>query len=106
MCEKLSEPLRLSGYHIESLAIQAFEGYKGRLTLSEMVKYFWYTARAYVLHPIADTTGQSLHVDDYLGPNNIALRNQVSKAMGRIITKIERAENSQSIENWKELLEI
>lgn len=104
--ENLPKPLRLSGYHIESLAIQIFENYKGRTTYSEMVKTFLYQAQSGVLHTITDTTGQSRHVDDYLGHSNSDIRKQVSNAITRVITKIERTENLRSVDGWKEMLEL
>ena len=106
MNERLPEALRLSGYHIESLAIRIFENYNGRATFREMVKHFWYKAQSEVLNPVLDTTGQSRHVDDYLGRAGSDARHQVSKAIGRVITKIERADNLKSTDRWQELLEI
>jgi hypothetical protein len=106
MNDKLPAPLRLSGYHIESLAIDTFENYKGRTTLREMVRHFWQRTTNAVLHPVADTTGQSRHVDDYLGKDNGSERHQVSAAVGRIVNRIERAEALRSTDMWQELLEI
>lgn|SRR5574341_657183 len=105
MNEKLPVAVRLSGYHIESLAIQAFDSYKGRTTFREMIKHFWSKAQTDVLNPLKDSTGQSRHVDDYLGEGNSQIRKQVSRAIGRIITKIERSDNLGSTDGWQELLE-
>jgi len=71
-----------------------------------MIKTFWYQAQSGVLHTISDTTGQSRQVDDYLGAPNSGVRKQISNAISRIITKIERTENLRSIDGWKETLEI
>lgn len=106
MNEKLSKPLRLSGYHIESLAIKAFETYDGRTSYQAMVKHFWQKAQSGVLSPIKDTTGQSLHVDDYLGAANNETRRKVSSAIMRMVTRIENANGNRSVDEWKEMLEI
>lgn len=102
----LPKPLRLSGYHIESLAIEAFEEYSGQRTNREMTRRFWQFAQTQVLRPIVDSTGQSRHVDDYLGGVNSAARRRVSHAIGRIATKIETAETMRSSDIWQEMLEI
>jgi hypothetical protein len=64
----LPEALRLSGYHMESLGIAAFRNYSGVKTTAAMLPAFFERARELVLSPIRDSTGQSIHVDEYLGP--------------------------------------
>src|SRR5262249_33745446 len=54
---------QLSGYHIESLAIDAFRGYDGPKTASAMLPHFFEKAKERVLTPMTDSTGQSVHVD-------------------------------------------
>lgn len=58
---------RLHGYHIESLAIEAFENYRGPRDLESMLNRFLTVTPNLVQRPITDTTGQSRHVDGYLG---------------------------------------
>lgn len=104
MNDKLPKPIRLSGYHIESLAIEAFENYGGRETHQEMVRHFWMQAQNRVLRPISDSTGQSRHVDDYLGVTESQARQRVSNAIGKIVTNIETADNLRSPEKWEEMV--
>ncbi len=104
--EKLPEASRLSGYHIESLAIEAFENYHGPRTTYDMVKHFFKEAQTRVLSPIADQTGQSLHVDDYLGPKDGSKRSKASNAIANIVGRIERAESTRNVALWKEIIEL
>lgn len=104
--EKLPKQSRLSGYHLESLAIDAFENYRGPRTTYDMIKHFFKEAQARVLSPIADSTGQSLHVDDYLGSKGSQQRSKVSNAIENIVGRIERAESARNIDLWKEIVEL
>ncbi len=104
--EKLPGPSRLSGYHIESLAIKAFENYKGPRTPYAMVKHFFQESQTRVLSPIVDRTGQSVHVDDYLGPKGSVQRAKVSNAIENVVGRIERAESIRNIALWREIIEL
>ncbi|KIL13614.1 CBASS oligonucleotide cyclase [Bacillus sp. FSL M8-0266] len=101
----LPQNKQLSGYHIESLAIDAFKNnnqaprsYKG------LVEYFYQHAEKAVLNPIRDSTGQSIHVDTYLGEVKSSKRREVSKVLNRVLSRIERANKSYSIDEWKKIL--
>ncbi len=75
----VSRPSRkFSGYHLESLAINAFRNYQGSQDPKAMLKHFLTHSATAVKSPIADTTGQSGYVDEYLGPANSRLRNRAS----------------------------
>lgn len=100
---ELPEDNRLSGYHIESLAISAFRGYEGQKTTSAMLPYFFDRARELVLSPIKDRTGQSIHVDDYLGGEASADRAVASHLLGRIAKRMRNASSSGSSSQWREL---
>jgi Second Messenger Oligonucleotide or Dinucleotide Synthetase domain len=67
----LPENQRLSGYHIESMAIAAFRNYDGPMTVEKMLPYFVRSMSALVKTPIRDSSGQSVHVDGYLVPHVI-----------------------------------
>lgn len=56
-----------SGYHVESLAVAAFRDYDGPRTPKAMLGALLSRASNDVLRPIHDVTGQSRHVDEYLG---------------------------------------
>ncbi|MCG3212543.1 MAG: hypothetical protein FOGNACKC_06213 [Anaerolineae bacterium] len=104
--EGLPKPARLSGYHIESLAIEAFKNYDGRVTYREMLKHFWVEAQTRVLTPIKDNTGQSVHVDDYLGSANSITRQRASQAIKDLNRRINNADSTRSVDKWKEMLEL
>jgi predicted nucleotidyltransferase len=103
--DSLPENVRLSGYHIESLAIEAFEGYTGRKTYKDMLQHFCRQATKLVLSPIVDSTGQSVHVDEYLGEPNSLRRRQCSAALERLSNRLSRADAHMNVERWKEMFE-
>ena len=103
--ESFPQDLHLSGYHIESLAVEAFENYQGNLTYKDMLMHFVECASEAVLHPIKDRTGQSIHVDDYLGDDKSYDRQKVSAKLGRVAAQMRLADSEASSERWKELLE-
>ena len=69
---------KFSGYHLESLAIRAFRNYREPQDPKAMLNHFLSHSTTAVRSPIADTTGQSVYVDEYLGPANSRLRNRAS----------------------------
>lgn len=101
----LNKQLRLTGYHIESLAIEAFKSYKGNVTYHDMLKHLVSSASEKVLKPITDKTGQSIHVDDYLESSGSLKRMQYSKNLQRIHNKMKRAEATQSLVQWEILFD-
>lgn len=100
---ELPESQRLSGYHIESLAIAAFRNYAGVKTTSTMLPTFFERARNLVLSPIKDSTGQSVHVDGYLGPANSPERQAASHLLGRLARRMRNATAAGSVAQWKTL---
>jgi hypothetical protein len=99
----LPEQRRLSGYHVESLAIQIFKGYQGPKTPKAMVRVFFEKAAEDVKQPIKDSSGQSIHVDEYLGEPHSLSRRIVADALDRIARRIRNADGARSLEGWKEL---
>lgn len=100
----LPEAQRLSGYHMESLAIAAFRNYTGPKTTSAMLPMFFEKAPDLVLSPIRDSTGQSVHVDEYLGPANSERRVAASHILGRLAKRMRNATAAGSIAQWQLLL--
>ena len=98
---QLPDTSQLKGYHIESLAIEAFRGYTGRQTPKDMLRHFVDYSSSRISSPIVDTTGQSLHVDDYLGGTNSQERLKVSKALTRLSSRLEASEKRGSIDDLK-----
>lgn len=99
----LPEELRLTGYHIESLAIESFKGYRGEKTTAAMLQYFFKRAPELVKMPIKDKTGQSLHVDDDLGPANSEKRKLISSVLDRVARRITFATMSKDAKKLQEL---
>lgn len=99
-----AEQNQLTGYHIESLAIEAFSNYTGPKTRKAMLMHLTKYATTAVLNPIKDSTGQSVHVDDYLGAANSIERQKVSIALKRLSNRMDIAETERSIELWKDII--
>lgn len=98
---QLPEAQRLSGYHMESLGIAAFKNYKGEKTTLAMLPVFFDRARELVLSPIRDSTGQSVHVDEHLGPANSDARVALSHVMGRLARRMRNATAAGSTAQWR-----
>lgn len=96
--------VKLSGYHAESLAIKAFECYQGSTSYKEMLLHMCRASTDFVMSPIADRTGQSLHVDDYLGAANSQQRRQASEGLSRLTKQMETADAQRSIARWQDWL--
>jgi len=101
----LPEAKQLSGYHIESLAIAAFRNYQGPRNTSAMMREFFSKAPDLVKQPIKDSTGQSVHVDDYLGPASSARRLAASQTLSRIERRIQTATAARDLDGWRDLFE-
>lgn len=100
----LPESARLSGYHIESIGVAAFRGYEGERTTVRMVPHFFKKASELVLAPMADRTGQSVHVDENLGPAGSPRRRALSHALARIHQRMLNASAAASRDRWLEIL--
>ena len=101
---QLPTDVQLSGYHIESLSIEAFENYEGPKTRKSMLMHLTNFSSSAVLDPIKDSTGQSINVDDYLGDPNSIERIKASAAIKRIYARMIVADTGASIDKWKDLM--
>ncbi|MGB9235477.1 MAG: CBASS oligonucleotide cyclase [Terriglobales bacterium] len=97
----MPDKYRLTGYHVESIAIAAFKGHSGKKTTETMLPVFFERARSLVLAPIRDSTKQSVHVDDYLGDENSSQRQSVSHLLWRIAKRMRNASAGRSKAQWK-----
>lgn len=102
--DRQPESLQLTGYHIESLAIEAFKEYRGQLNPKSMLEHLIDRSRTLVLSPIKDRTGQSVHVDDYLGPANSKDRKAASAVLDRVFRQMKNADALRSKDQWLKLL--
>ena len=96
---------KLSGYHIESLAIEAFEKYDGRRTYRDMLIHLCRTASERVKTPITDTTGQSFHVDEDMGAANSHTRGLASASLERLARRMDSADKKQDVGFWTGIME-
>lgn len=87
-CFITQEDRKISGYHMESLAIDAFADYKGALDSKTMLNHLFRHSTKAVLSPIADSTGQSKYVDEHLGAAGSRPRKRVSSYFGEMRTKV------------------
>ena len=101
----LPEQRQITGYHTESVAINVFKGYDGPKTTKAMLRHFFGNASDYVKTPITDSSGQSVHVDEYLGEANSLKRQTISHTLDRIRRKILNADGAREPDRWKELFE-
>jgi hypothetical protein len=99
----LPDQQQLSGYHVESLAVEAFKSYQGPKDPKSMLSHLFTESATRVLRPITDPTGQSRHVDDYLGVEDSGRRKSISDALSRITRKMRVADSSSSIDEWRAL---
>ena len=87
----ISRPSRkISGYHMESLAIDAFKDYQGPLDPKSMLIHLLGHSMYAVKTPITDSTGQSTYVDENLGPEDSKLRERASTYFGQMRGKVSR----------------
>jgi hypothetical protein len=98
------QAMRLSGYHIESLAIEVFKNYDGPQNPKAMLEHFFDKAPVAVLRPITDKSGQSVHVDDYMGPANSEARRSASAGLNRIARQMKNANAMGSKREWLGIL--
>ena len=100
----LPKQQQLTGYHVESLAIETFKNYEGQRTYKAMVAHFFDRAPELVKSPIVDRSGQSVYVDEYLGAANSQERRVVSHALQRLQRKLQNADASKNMDAWAELV--
>ena len=79
---------KISGYHMESLAIDAIRDNQGPLDPKAMLVHLLGHSMDAVMSPIADSTGQSRYVDEYLGPADSNLRERASTYFGQMRGKV------------------
>ena len=95
-CFITQEDRKISGYHMETLAIGAFADYQGLLDPKAMLnRLFRYSTKA-VLTPIKDSTGQSRYVDEYLGPADSGPRKRASTYFGQMRGKVDSCETREA----------
>ena len=107
------ENAKLNGYHIEALAAEIFafdrKDVAQRPTsvkVRDLLFRFFKEAPSKVRKPIKDPTGQTVHIDEYLGPQNNVRRLLVADSLERISRKLGLADGAFLQSTWSELLNI
>lgn len=98
LCQRHNVHIR--SYHIETLAVKAFEEYQGSDEHSKMVSHFFDYAKDAVLRPVPDVTGQQAHVDEYL--NTRRDRTELAASMKLLFDIVESATEDPAL--WESLL--
>ena len=98
-----SDREKITGYHIESLAVEAFRNYRGPTDLKSMVKHLTNYSATAVHQPIRDSTGQSRYVDDYMGGQESAARQRAAANFGRMRDSIDNCKSQADIDNLFDL---
>ncbi len=100
--DSLPAQKKMSGYHIEALAVDAMKEYTGPKSVKAVFERVLEHSASRVMRPIQDVTGQSRTVDDYLGPAKGSSRQIVSQGLASIRRRLGAA---TSVSDWKSILE-
>jgi hypothetical protein len=93
----LAKSQRLSGYHVEAIAVDAFKAYGGRRDRLSMLVHLVNHAAEKVMRPTGDITGQSVHVDGDLGPAGSAARAAVRQGLRRLANRLKGAADAADL---------
>jgi hypothetical protein len=97
LLQTLPEDSRPSGYHVEAMAVDAFRSYAGRRDRLSMLTHLLQHSARVVLAPTGDITGQSVHVDAWLGPANSGPRRALSAAIERLSSSVGNAQSAEDV---------
>lgn len=100
LLSQLPSPDRLSGYHVEAIAVDAFRRYDGPQSRQAMLQHLLEHASNAVMKPTGDITGQSVHIDRHLGTAGSADRRRIGAAIRRIASRMRSA---TSVGDYKDL---
>lgn len=79
---------KVNGYHVESLAVDAFEDYTGPTDSRAMLIHLLGHSMEAVMAPLTDSTGQSRYVDEGLGAADSKPRKRASTYFGQVRAKV------------------
>lgn len=97
---------QISGYHCEAMALKIFQNYSyDGQTTKDLLKYYFNQAVSHIRTPIKDKTGQSVHVDAYLGGKESLARLKLADTFARICRRMDEADSTLNPTFWKENLE-
>ena len=87
-CHIARKTRKITGYHMEALAIDAFRNYEGPQEPRSMLVHLFGYAMDAVMKPISDPTGQSRNVDEYLGRAQSKYRQGARTHFGQMRGKV------------------
>jgi hypothetical protein len=91
----------IKSYHLENIAVRAFERYNGEHTDAAMLRHLFNQAKRLVAQPIRDVTGQNTYVDGYL--TSRAKRVALARRLASIESRI--ADAGEQPDRWRALLD-
>ena len=89
-CHITWQTRKISGYHMEALAIDAFRNYEVPQNPRSMLVHLLGYAMDAVMMPISDPTGQSRNVDEYLGRSQSKCREGARTHFGQMRGKVRK----------------
>ena len=89
---------KISGYHMESLAIESFRKYDESLDPMSMLIHLFGNSINLVMAPIVDSTGQSRCVDEYLGAARSRPRQRASTYFGQMRAMVRSARTRRELD--------
>lgn len=95
--QNIPEEARPSGYHVEAMAVEAFRDYTGRRDRLSMLTHLVDRASSLVMRPTGDITGQSVHVDSWLGTANSSDRQALSNRIKRLGDTLTGASSADDV---------
>lgn len=90
----------VKSYHLETMAVAAFEGYRGPNTMPAMLRHLFARAKELATRPMPDVTGQSVYVDSYLASSEA--RRVLARGLGQAERRLDAA--GDDAEAWRDLL--
>lgn len=98
-CHVKRQSRKISGYHMEALAIGAFNNYDGPTDTKSMLIHFLTYSMDATMSPIVDPTGQTPHVDDRLGTANSDQRKRTSGYFENMRGQVRNCNTSKKFNN-------
>lgn len=90
----------IKSYHLENMAVRAFDGYTGPRTYQDMLQHLFNRAKAMAPTSMRDITGQDSHVDRYLSTKSARMK--LARQFSGIEQQIADAKANSAA--WQQLL--
>lgn len=89
---------KIQGYHMESIAIQAFRNYQKKTDLRSMLIHFCESATEIVLEPIKDSSEQTVNADEYMKGARSPKRARASKNFRKMLNRFSACRSRRDLE--------